>query len=155
MRLKAKSLLTYAGKEFVPGMLFDAPERDGRELISRDEAEPFNLEDPSQRTLAGALANLAPAMPAVPPVTITPTSDTQDALGGTGSFEVAVTGPGESGTWTVDKDASATWLTVTAPLTPQTVDGPVDYNVSSNLGAERAANMYINGKTFTVTQAGV
>src|SRR4030095_16446111 len=33
-------------------------------------------------------------------------------------------------------------------------DGPVNYTVSKNTGATRTAAMYVNGKTFTVAQAG-
>ena len=43
--------------------------------------------------------------------------------GGSGTFDVAITGPGTSGTWTVEKQAEATWLTVNSPATPQSVSG--------------------------------
>jgi hypothetical protein len=142
--------LTYFGKTFMPGALFDALRIDGLAMINRDEADPFNLEDPSQRSLDDMLDNL---LPQVPPVTLSPTSDTV-AMGGTsaGTFDVTITGPGQSRTWIVTKDASATWLTIVSPTTPQSVDGPVNYTVAPNAGGARSANMYVNGKTFTVNQ---
>ena len=153
MRLKAKVHLTYAGKEWSPGQLFDAPTTHGMGMINAGDAEPFNLEDPSTRTFEDMLENLAPDLPAVPPVTISPTTATMSAAGGAGTITVTVTGEGTSGTWTVDKDASATWITVIAPTTPQTASGTVQYNVASNANAARTGRMYINGKTFTVTQS--
>ena len=91
-------------------------------------------------------------LPDVPPVTISPTSANVLAAGGTGSVAVTMTGPGTSRTWTVTKDASATWLTYT-PTTPQSTDGSVNYTASANTGSARSANLYINGKTFALTQS--
>jgi hypothetical protein len=91
-------------------------------------------------------------VPEVPPVTINPTSASMEATAGSGSFTVTITGPGVSGTWTATKDSTATWLTF-SPDTPQSVDGDVTYSVTANIGAERSANIYVNGKTFSVTQA--
>lgn len=156
MRLKARVNLTYAGKEWSPGQLFDAPQQHAQELINSDRAERFLLEDPSQRTLAEALDNLLPDLPAVPPVTITPASDEIPAAGGSGRFDVEVTGPGVSRTWTAEKDPGTDWLTIDAPTTPQTASGTVDYTVAANTDAERTANIHVNGSTFVVTQlAGV
>ena len=156
MRLKAREEITYAGRQWQAGMLFDALERDGRTLINQGLAEPFGLEDPSTRPLADILETMRPeeppALPEVPPVTISPTSAAPAAAGGPGTFDVTITGEGQSGTWTVDKDASALWLTVVSPTTPQSTDGTVDYDVAENLGVQRTANMYVNGKTFAVTQ---
>lgn len=90
-------------------------------------------------------------LPDVPPVTLEPTSADFTSAGGTASFTVTVTGPGTSGTWTVDKDAAATWLNVVSPTSPQTESGLVNYLVAP--GAEaRTAHFYVNGKTFTVNQ---
>jgi len=101
------------------------------------------------------LRNAAPPPPDVPPVTLQPTSQSFTAAGGNSSFQVTVDGPGISGTWTVDKDAAADWLTVIAPTTPQEDDGVVNFAVAVNGDpAERTANLYVNGKTFAVTQAG-
>lgn len=47
MRLKAKREMTYGGKLWMRGEIFDASETDGLQLIQDDSAEPFNLEDPS------------------------------------------------------------------------------------------------------------
>jgi hypothetical protein len=92
------------------------------------------------------------ALPDVPPVTIDPTSNTLPAAGGTGIITVTVTGEGASGTWTVDKDSTADWLSY-APTEPQTASGVVVYTAAPNPGAVRAAHFYINGKTFTVNQS--
>lgn len=156
MRLKARVHLTYAGKEWSPGQLFDAPTTHGMGMINAGDAEPFNLEDPSTRTFGDMLENLAPAAPAlpdVPPVTISPTSATMSSTGGADTITVTVTGEGTSGTWTVDKDAAATWITIANPTEPQTESGVVQYNVNSNANAARVGHLYINGKTFTVNQA--
>jgi hypothetical protein len=96
-----------------------------------------------------------PPLPDVPPVTLSPTSASVADVGGQAQFTVTVTGEGTSGTWTVDKDSSADWLTVVSPTEPQTESGDVLANVASNTGAARSAGIYVNGKTFTVTQAGV
>ena len=150
MRLKARTRFEYGGTAYSAEDLLDAPDQDAFALINRDLAMPWNLEDPRQRSEIEEVPS--EPMPDVPPVTISPTSDTAAAAGGTGSITVTVTGPGTSGTWTVDRDSTATWLGYT-PLTPQTVSGTVNWTAAPNVGEERAANFYINGKTFTVTQA--
>jgi hypothetical protein len=95
---------------------------------------------------------MAPPLPDVPAVSITPTSDTVASLGGTGSIAVTITAPGISGTWIVDKDSTATWLTYT-PMTPQSADGTINWTAEPNLEvAARVAHFYVNGKTFTLTQ---
>ena len=155
MRLKARTNFFHEGTAYRTEDLLDVPDREAVVLLNRDLAMIWNLEDHTQRSDIPVAAEVPPeTLPDVPPVTITPTSDTVAATGGTGSFTVTVTGPGTSGTWTVDKDATALWLTYT-PTSPQTVSGTVNYDVAENLGLLRAANMYINGKTFTVTQTGV
>jgi hypothetical protein len=155
MRLKARTNFQYEGKAYKAEDHLDVPDHDAVVLINQDKAMIWNLEDHTQRSEIPADVDVPPeTLPDVPPVTISPTSDTVAATGGTGSFTVTVTGPGTSGTWTVDKDATALWLTYT-PTSPQTVSGTVNYDVAENLGVLRAANMYCNGKTFTVTQSGV
>jgi hypothetical protein len=149
--------LEYRGQVMPPGTRFDAFERDALELINTDQATPFNLEDPADRSLDDILAGVAPeppALPPVPPVAISPTSADLSSIASSNTFDVVLTGPGESGTWTVDQDASETWLTVSSPILPQSVDGTVSYSVTANDGPERITHMYVNGKTFTVTQAG-
>lgn len=156
MRLKARVQLTYAGKEFAPGALFDAFGSHASELINADKAEPYNLEDPSTRSWSDIIDPYLPAeptLPDVPPVTIYPTSATHPAIGESGSFAVDITGEGTSGTWTVDKQAEATWLTVTTPTAPVAVNGAVYYTVAPNPGPARTGYMYINGKTYTVFQS--
>jgi hypothetical protein len=94
-------------------------------------------------------------LPDVPPVEIAPTSQSTPAAGGPYSFTVTITGAGTSGEWTATSDAVATWLTIDSPTTPQTVDGSVNYTVAANTGAVRTGNIYVNGQTHTVNQAGV
>jgi hypothetical protein len=93
------------------------------------------------------------AVPDVPAVSLYPETAAVPAAGGTGSFHVTITGPGASGEWTAEKDAAADWLLVT-PDTPQGSDGDVTYTADPNLDVERTANVYVNGKTFILTQAG-
>ena len=94
--------------------------------------------------------NVAP-LPDVPTVSLNPTSDSVAATPETAKFAVTITGPGVSGTWTATKTAA--WLTIVAPLTPQSVDGDVTYAVAANTGAMRSADITVNGKVFTVTQS--
>jgi hypothetical protein len=152
MRLKARTSFQYDGVAYTAEDLLDAPDQEALGLINRDHAMPWNLEDPKQRS--EIVEAPSEPLPDVPPVTISPTSDDMGSGSGAGVFAVTMTGPGTSGTWTVDKDGSATWLTY-SPITPQSTDGQVSYNVTANTGPERVAHFYVNGKTFTVTQAGV
>ncbi len=147
MRMKAKAQLTYFGTIYQAGALFDALPIHARDLISQDKAEPFNLEDPSTRRLS----RLIDGLPTDPPVMISPAAATVAAAGGTGNFDVTMTGPGASGTWTVSKDDAA-WLTISSPTAPQATDGQVNYNVAANVGDARTANIYVNDGTFTVNQ---
>ena len=94
--------------------------------------------------------NVAP-LPDVPTVALDPTSDSVAATPETANFHVTITGPGVSGTWTATKTAA--WLTIVAPMTPQSVDGDVTYAVAANVGAMRTADITVNGKVFTVTQS--
>ena len=96
--------------------------------------------------------NVGAPLPDVPPVTIDPTSAPMAATAGTGMFHVTITGPGVSNTWTATKDGTATWLTF-SPTTPQPADGDVSYSVTANTGALRTGNIYVNGKTFAITQS--
>ncbi len=95
-----------------------------------------------------------PVIPDVPPVDLEPASATCPVDGGTGTFTVTVTGPGQSGTWTADKQSSATWLTV-SPTTPQPASGTVTWTAATNDAMARSGEVYVNGKTFTLDQEGV
>jgi hypothetical protein len=152
MRLKARVELKYANRVWQPGMLFDAPDSIARGMIGRDEAEPFNLEDPSTRTLSDAIENLLPPEPPVPdeaPVSLSPTGAIPPAAGGADLFRVTMTG---TGTWTATSDSA--WLTLDSPSGPQTQSGDVHYTVAPNLGpGTRAGDINVNSETFTVTQA--
>jgi hypothetical protein len=149
MRLQAKVEFLYRTVMIMPNDLFDAPEEQGLWLVDREYAVPYNLEDPSKRA-AGVFVS---TMPDVPPVTLSPTSATSPGVGGASSFTVTMTGPGLSGTWTVDKDVA--WITIVSPTTPQSVSGPVNYSVDALTPppASRVGRIYVNGKTFTVTQS--
>ncbi|HEY1896735.1 MAG TPA: BACON domain-containing protein [Terracidiphilus sp.] len=149
MRLRAKVELVYAAKVWPPGSLFDAPESYGRQLISRDEAEPFNLEDPSTRTLADAIENLQPPPPVESSVSLSPTGAIPAAAGGSDLFRVNMTG---EGMWAATTDTP--WITIDSPTTPQTQSGDVHYTVAPNFDpAVRAADITVNSEAFTVTQA--
>jgi hypothetical protein len=150
MRLQARVELNYANKIWQPGMLFDAPESIARGMISRDEAMPFNLEDPSTRTLEDALENLLPPPPVDAVVSLSPTGAIPDATGGSDLFRVTMTG---TGTWTAS--GGTAWLTIDSPTVPQTQSGDVHYTVAPNLDAGvRAGDINVNSESFTVTQAG-
>jgi hypothetical protein len=151
MRLKARAQFTYRGVDVSAGDIFDMPEPQSLVLIDRNQAVPFNLEDPSQR----AVGVIAAGIPDVPPVTINPTSANVATTGSTGNFSVTITGYGTSRNWMPTKDATADWITINSPTTPQYADGDVDYTVAPNAGAQRAANIYVNGKTFAITQDAV
>ena len=94
--------------------------------------------------------NVAP-LPDVPTVALNPTSDSVASTPETASFHVTITGPGVSGTWTAE--TAAMWLTIVAPVSPQSVDGNVTYATLANTGAMRTGDIIVNGKTFTVTQS--
>lgn len=118
--------------------------------------EVKSVANPEEEAALGAgWSDTAPTLPDVPPVTLDPTSATVPAAGGSGTFTVTMTGPGVSNAWTVDKQSEATWLTIVSPTGPQTVSGTVSYTAAENTNAARTGDMYINGKTFTVDQAGV
>jgi hypothetical protein len=149
VRLKAKEQIDYAGRVWQPGALFDAPETMGRDMISRGQAEPFNLEDPSTRTLGDMIENLQPPVPPDGSVSLSPTGAIPPAAGGSNSFQVTMTG---EGTWTAT--GGAPWLTIDSPTGPQTQSGDVNYTVDANDGpGTRAGDIQVNTETFTVTQA--
>jgi hypothetical protein len=85
----------------------------------------------------------------VPPCTysITPTSQTVPATGGTGTVGVtAATGC----TWTAS--SNATWLTITSGASGSG-DGTVGFTAAGNVGtAPRTGTLTVAGQTFTVTQ---
>ena len=156
MRLKARVELKYANRVWQPGMLFDAPDSIARGMIGRDEAEPFNLEDPSTRTLSDAIENLLPPEPPAPeeaPVSLSPTGAIPPAAGGADFFRVTMTG---EGTWTATEDAGpSAWLTIDSPTVPQATSGDVHYTVAPNPDSTvRAGEIQVNAETFTVSQAG-
>jgi hypothetical protein len=83
-------------------------------------------------------------------VTITPTTQTILASGGSGQIGVTVTTPG---TWSVT--GKPAWVTVT-PTTPQTASGTVQWTGAANgTGLPRQALLNINGKTFTLNQGAI
>jgi hypothetical protein len=113
------------------------------------EKHPELAEVPTAQELGEAAGEI----PAVPTVTLSPTSDTLTSGAETASFRVTMTGPGVSGTWTATEEGSVSWLSIVSPTAPQSVDGDVTYAVTANAGALRTATINVNGKTFTVTQS--
>jgi hypothetical protein len=114
-----------------------------------------NVANPEEEAALGpGWSDTPPVTPDVPPVTLNPTSASLPATAGTGTFTVTITGTGLSNTWTVVPDAAATWLSITAPTAPQSVNGPVSYSVTENTNSARTAGIYVNGKTFSIDQAG-
>jgi hypothetical protein len=82
-------------------------------------------------------------------VTISPTSASFAATGGTGSISVSA---GSSCSWTASSAAS--WITITAGSSG-TGNGTVSYSVAANLStSSRTGTIGIDGQTFTVSQAG-
>ncbi|MEK9145456.1 MAG: BACON domain-containing protein, partial [Elusimicrobiota bacterium] len=82
---------------------------------------------------------------------ISPTSQSFSASGGTGSVEV--TASSSSCSWTAVSNAA--WITVTSGGSG-TGNGTVAYAVSPNTSTSpRTGTMTITGQTFTVTQGGV
>ena len=114
----------------------------------------YSLDQVAELGAAWRTQDLNPWFPEVPGVDIDPAEATFPATGGPGSVDVRITSAGQSGAWTVTRDGSATWITIVAPEEPQMADGQVLYTVAINSGAERTANLYINGKTHAVTQEG-
>jgi len=120
------------------------------------EGATQNVASPEEAAaLPPGWSDTPPANPPVPPVSLAPMSASVPAAGGDGTVTVTITGTGDSGTWTVDPEASATWLRVTAPTTPQSTSGPVYYTADANDAAARTGHLYINGKTFTLDQEGL
>ena len=87
--------------------------------------------------MRGVILNVAP-LPDVPTVALDP----NQRLGGghAGNRQICTSrspGRASSGTWTATKTAA--WLTIVAPMTPQSVDGDVTYAVAANVGAMRTS----------------
>jgi Zn-dependent metalloprotease len=81
---------------------------------------------------------------------ISPTSSSQPATGGSGTVSVTA---GAGCNWTAVSNAS--FITITAGASG-TGNGSVSYSVAANVGTgSRTGTMTIAGQTFTVTQAGI
>ena len=79
---------------------------------------------------------------------LAPQSDTAPAAGGSGTFSVTA----ESGcAWSATSDAA--WLTITGSASG-TGNGSVAWSAAANAGAARSGTLTVNGRTFTVNQAG-
>jgi hypothetical protein len=146
-----------AAKSAAPGKAEEKPSMDSpwAYLTAEErETQPHLAEVPTAAELQDVVdGGGGGTVPDVPPVTISPTSAAPTAAGGTGTVTVTITGPGVSGTWICTKDATAAWLTFN-PATPQSANGSVNWSAAANLGVARSAHLYINGKTFTLNQAG-
>jgi len=130
------------------------------QLWANPNVWPVIVHNPGERDALGSdwkHYDLTPFLPPTTAVRLEPLSATIPAIGSfSETIAVFITTPGQDPTWMPTKDASATWLMIASPTVPQTTDGTVEYQVSANAGAARSANIYINGKTFTVDQeAGV
>lgn len=149
-RLKARHELIYAGHDYLPGEIFDAQEQDALNLIDQDMAQYFNLEDPS--TVLRDMTTPAPPPPAT--VTINPTEAAGPFEGGSGSFQVTISGTGATAGWTAS--TGTPWVTINAPPAgvPQLTNGTVNYSINTNPDAERTGTIVTNNATFTITQAG-
>jgi len=80
--------------------------------------------------------------------TISPTSESFPALGGSGSVSVY----SQAGcTWTAT--TNSTWIHITSGASGSG-SGVVNYSVDTNTGAQRSGSMTIAGRSFQVTQAG-
>jgi len=84
-------------------------------------------------------------------VTLTPTS--RNHTNNLSGASIAVT-QSNNGAWFPGKDATATWITITAPEVPQIGNGSVMYTVAAQVAAApaRTGHIYVNGQVFTVTQ---
>jgi all-beta uncharacterized protein/BACON domain-containing protein len=106
-------------------------------------------------TLAVAGQTFTVSQAAVPPppppctFSISPTSQTVDATGGSGS--VTVTASAATCGWTASSNAS--WITVTSGASG-TGNGSVGFAVAPNSGAAQTGTITIAGQTFSVTQSG-
>ena len=79
---------------------------------------------------------------------ISPTSGTEPAAGGTGSFAVTTT---DGCAWTAATAAS--WVHITAG-TSGTGSGTVSYSADANVGPARSATITAGGQAYTVNQPG-
>src|SRR5262249_528178 len=79
--------------------------------------------------------------------TISPTSASYSAVGGSGN--VTVPAPMGCG-WTAASNAA--WITINSG-TPGMGNGTVNYSVAVNAGMARTGTMFIAGQLFTVTQS--
>ncbi len=80
---------------------------------------------------------------------ITPTTQSFQTLGGTGSVTVTIA---NGCAWTATSNAN--WLSITSGASGVGT-GPVNYSVAANLtNATRTGTLTIAGKTFTITQTG-
>ena len=151
MRLLATTDFTLSAPDGIQirrGQIFDASDDQAQALINQDLAHRFHLEDPS--TLNNPPVVEPPPVD-LPPAVVSLSPDVAPVLadGGTGSVTVTITTPG---TWLVDGDPTAAWLTYT-PTTPQSTDGTVDWTAEANTTVDaRQAILRINGEPFTLNQ---
>lgn len=157
MRLIAVQELTYLGRDIMPGALFDAWEDDGRDMVNRDAARPFGLEDPSTRPLHLILAGMEPPEEPEEPTQIAEPTLSPDHLDapahGNPNFQFQVNTDGSPTEWTaISSDA---WLWVVTPTEPVTGDGPVTGKVMPNTTDARTGSITITGLglMFTVNQS--
>jgi uncharacterized protein (TIGR03437 family) len=105
-------------------------------------------------TIAGQTVTVSQAAGVACSYSITPTSNTMQALGGSSSITVTVSG-GTSCSWTASVSSSASsWLHL-GSTTSGTTSGSVSYTADANTTtASRIGTIAINNLTFTLTQPG-
>lgn len=126
-------------------------------LMYNVNSPPIIVFDRRQEDALGGSWRPSPVVvPSDPAVSLDPASASIGISGGSGSFNVTITGYGKSHVWTATKDDFADWLSFT-PTGAQNTDGTVNYTCASNTGIghqQRDAHIYVNGETFTISQAG-
>jgi len=105
-------------------------------------------------TIAGQTVTVSQAAGVACSYSITPTSNNMQALGGSSSITVTVTG-GSSCSWTASVSSTASsWLHL-GSTTSGSGNGPVSYTADANTTtASRTGTITIAGLTFTLTQPG-
>lgn len=96
-------------------------------------------------------------LPGTAAVTISPAAASYSAAANSGSFTVTITNAGTSNSWIAELGDSidATWITITAPLTPQTGNGSVTYNIAKSWFSQpRTGHINVNNQRFEIRQAG-
>lgn len=96
-------------------------------------------------------------LPGTAAVTVSPQQAVYTNAAGGGSFTVTITNAGVSNSWIAEFGDSndGSWITITAPTTPQTANGSVTYTVNQNNSSNpRTGHINVNNQRFEIRQAG-